>query len=203
MELLMNAGASESFLKDAAVYAGRMRDFTRVDWIVYVLWIGLMVGLFVAVTGFLLIGSSAGVQYPAYVWNIPIGTGIFVLAIAFDTIGHRTIYKEILQKGEALVHHITIFAGVTSVLALCLAYENPVFWRFPALVLIALSILYSVVDEALHWHRYITLQSDRIEMWSHVFILTGHLLMILAWWHWFDSGYPGVAETVAAMMGSR
>lgn len=191
----------QSFWKDTAVYAGRVSQFSKEDWVVYVLWIGLMVGLFAGVMSFLLIGTLAGVQYPAYVWNIPLGTGIFVGAIAFDTIGHRTIYKEVLKDGEALVHHITILAGVTSVLALCLAYQNPGFMRFPALVLIALSIFYSAVDEAMHWHRYLTLKSDRIEMWSHFFILAGHLLMILAWWHWFDSGYPGVAETVAAIRG--
>ena len=98
-----------------------------------------------------------------------------------------------------MIHHITIFAGITSVLALCAAYENPSFFRFPAFVLIALSIIYSLFDEAMHWRRYLILQSDRVEMWSHVFILVGHMIMIAAWWHWYDQGYPGVAETLALM----
>ncbi len=190
-----------SFLQDTWIYAARVRLFTNRDWLVYVLWVGLMYGLFGAVTGFLLIGYNASVVYPAFVWNIPIGTFIFSSAIAFDTIGHRTVYKEYLQKGEALVHHITIFAGITSTLLLCLAYTYPSFLRIPAFTLIALSILYSIVDEALHWHRYMTQNSDRVEMWSHFFILVGHMIMIFAWWKWYDEGYAGVAQTLEAMKG--
>ena len=43
-----------------------------------------------------------------------------------------------------------------------------------ASVLIALSILYSVIDEALHWRRYLRQDSDPVEMWSHVGIFIGH-----------------------------
>ena len=103
-----------------------------------------------------------------------------------------------LAKAEALVHHITIFAGITSVLLLCLAYTWPSFLRIPALVFVALSIFYSVIDEGLHWHRYMTRHSDRVEMWSHFFIFVGHLIMIIAWWVWFDQGYPGVESSLAA-----
>lgn len=187
----------QNFLRDTVIYASRVRSFSFADWIVYVLWVGLMYGLFGAVAGFLWLGWSAGVVYPAYVWNVPIGVFIFSTAISFDTIGHRTVYKEYLKKGEALVHHITIFAGITSTLLLCLAYHFPIFLKIPALVMVALSIFYSIVDEALHWHRYLSKNSDRVEMWSHFFIFVGHLIMVISWWQWFAEGYPGVAETVA------
>lgn len=186
-----------SFLHDTIQYALQVRQFKKDDWLAYVAWVGLMLGLLFSVSGFFLFGWANGVQYPDYVWSIPIGTAIFVGAISFDTIGHRTAYKEELKKGEALVHHITIAAGISSVIALCLAYRYPEALRFPALVLVILSVFYSVIDEALHWHRYLRMQSDRVEMWSHFFIFLGHLLMILAWWHWFEQGYPGVAETLA------
>lgn len=187
-----------SFLRETWIYASRVKQFSNVDWVVYVAWVGLMYGLFFAVTGFLYLGYSKGVEYPSYVWNIPVGVFIFSTAIAFDTIGHRTVYKEFLQKAEALVHHITIFAGITSILVLCLAYHFPVFLRIPGMVLIGLSIFYSVVDEALHWHRYMTQNSDRVEMWSHFFIFLGHIIMVLAWWQWYSEGYIGVRETVVA-----
>ncbi len=189
---------TNSFWTDTLIYAGRVSQFTKKDWFVYCIWVGMMYCLFAVVTSFLAIGVHAGVQYPSYVWNIPMGIFIFSTAIAFDTIGHRTIYKAYLAKAEALVHHITIFAGITSTLLLCLGYTFPQFLRIPALVMVALSILYSVIDEAMHWHRYMTQNSDRVEMWSHFFIFVGHLIMTLAWWNWFDQGYPGVAETVAA-----
>ncbi len=187
-----------NFITEIGIYARRVNQFSKVDWWVYFAWVGLMMGLFFAVSSFLFVGWNSGVTYPVYVWNIPIGTLIFSLAISFDTIGHRTVYKEYLQKVEALVHHITIFAGITSVVFLCLAYHWPTFMRIPSIVFIALSIFYSVVDEALHWHRYFTANSDRVEMTSHFFIFVGHLIMILAWWQWYAEGYAGVPETLKA-----
>lgn len=184
-------------MNEVIIYASRIKEFKLLDWITYVVWVGMMYGLFAVVSLFIGVGHYNGVQFPAYVYNIPVGIFIFATAIAFDTIGHRTIYKEFLMKAEALVHHITIFAGITSVLVLCMAYHYPVFLRIPALVLIALSIIYSLVDEALHWYRYLSKSSDRVEMWSHFFILLGHMIMILSWWQWYSEGYAGVNETLA------
>jgi hypothetical protein len=188
---------SPSFWQDVVTYASRVNQFSLQDWIVYIVWVGMMYGLGVAVLIFTLSGVHGGVSYPTYVWNIPLGVFIFSTAIAFDTIGHRTVYKEYLQeKGEALVHHITIFAGIGSVVLMCLGYTYPQFLRIPSLVFIAFSIVYSLIDEALHWHRYMNKKSDRVEMWSHYFIFIGHTIMILSWWQWFAEGYPGVKETL-------
>ncbi len=188
-----------SFVGDFFSYVGRMKYFDRQDWQVYFAWIGMMLGLLFVVTFFTLSGYFHGVKYPAYVWNVPIGTFIFIVAIGIDTVGHRTAYKTALQSGESLVHHITICAGITSVMLLCLAYHSPVFFRIPAYVMVALSIFYSMIDEAMHWFRYQAGNSDRIEMWSHFFIFVGHTIMVLSWCHWFAEGYPGVAETIAAL----
>lgn len=194
------AAAPNSFWKDTLVYASRVGHFDKTDWLVYIGWVGMMLGLFGSVTAFLVGGHLNGIEYPAYVWNIPLGIFIFAVAISFDTIGHRTVYKEFLnEKGEALVHHITIFAGVTSIFLLTLAYHYPDFLRIPSLILILLSVFYSIVDEALHWYRYMSKHSDRVEMWSHFFIFLGHNIMVLAWWTWFDNGYPGVKETAVAL----
>ena len=57
------------------------------------------------------------------------------------------------------------------------------------------------VDEAMHWRRYFNGYSDRVEMWSHFFIFTGHFIMMMAWLYWFDQGYPGVAETLRILKG--
>lgn len=192
---------SVSFLKETIIYASRMKEFSLIDWISYVAWVGLMTGLLFATGGFVALGYYHGVSFPSYVWNVPFGTFVFVGAIAFDTIGHRTIYKAELSKGEALVHHITIFAGITSCLLLCLAYTFPVGLKIPALVMILLSIFYSTIDEALHWRRYLNGFSDRVEMWSHFFIFTGHLVMILSWWQWYLEGYQGVPETLLLLEG--
>ncbi len=178
-------------------YVGRIREFQRVDWLVYIGWVGMMFGLVFSTGGFLLFGHSRGVTWPAEAWCVPIGAFIFAVAIAIDTIGHRTIYKEVLRGGEQLVHHITILCGVTSVLFLMLAYDHPGL-AIPAMVLTVLSFIYSLVDEGFHWKRYTSAHSDPVEMWSHVGILIGHGTMMLGWWRCYMLGYPGVAETLAA-----
>lgn len=188
--------AKVSFVHETVAYANQARGFATKDWLAYAAWVGLMLGLFCSITSFLAFGNAHGVDYPEYVWNVPIGAGVFVLAIAFDTIGHRTTYREELEKGEALVHQITIFAGVASVVSLCLAYSHPALMRIPALTFTVLSFVYSLIDEALHWRRYLSQKSDRVESWSHFFIFVGHLTMMLGWWVWFEAGYPGVAETL-------
>jgi hypothetical protein len=175
-----------------------MRQFDARDWLVYVAWIGLMLGLVVATAGFLWLGHRGGVTFPAEDWLVPIGAALFSLSIAIDTIGHRTIYKQALAGGEALVHHITIGCGIGSVVLLVLAYESRMA-VVPALVLTVLSFVYSLVDEVFHWRRYLADQADRVEMWSHVGILTGHLIMMVAWWSFYAQGYPGVVATLEAI----
>jgi hypothetical protein len=187
-----------SFLSEIAIYAGRIRQFDRQDWIVYFVWVGLMLGLVFSTGGFLLFGHAHGVSYPAEAWLVPVGAAIFTLSIAFDTIGHRTIYKEAIAKGgEGLVHHITIFHGIGSCILLCAAYTHRSAFWVPAMVLTVLSFVYSVIDEAFHWRRYIMGNTDRVEAWSHTGIFTGHLIMMVAWWSFFFQGYPGVSATVA------
>lgn len=177
------------------IYVGRIREFTRVDWLVYLGWVGMMLGLVASTGGFLLVGHAQGVAWPAEAWTVPIGAAIFTISIAIDTIGHRTIYKEVLKGGEQLVHHITILCGVGSVVLLCLAYERPGF-AVPAMVLTILSFVYSLVDEAFHWRRYTSDKADPVEMWSHVGIFIGHGTMMLGWWLFYYAGYPGVREVV-------
>jgi hypothetical protein len=184
-----------------AIYVGRMRTFQRRDWAVYVAWVGMMIGL-CAVTGvFVWVGHRAAAPLPPVATLVPLGAAIFTLAIAVDTIGHRTIYKEALRGGEALVHHVIIGLGVTSCILLCAAYRGGAVYAIPALVLTVLSFIYSLVDEVMHWRRYLNAQSDVVEMWSHVFILIGHGTMMAGWWLWYAGGYTGVAETLTALAG--
>jgi hypothetical protein len=188
-----------SFPSEFAVYVGRAREFRRDDWIVYAAWVGLMVGLCVATGGFIAFGHAHGVTYPDAVWLVPVGAVIFTVSIAVDTIGHLTIYKKAIGGAEKLVHGITIFAGISSCVLLCTAYQYRGISWIPAMVLTLISLLYSLVDEAFHWRRYIGERADRVEMWSHVGILLGHSTMMVAWWVWFFAGYPGVRETLVAL----
>lgn len=179
-------------------YVARISEFTRVDWIVYLGWVGMMLGLVVSTGGFLLLGAQHGVTWPVEAWLVPVGAAIFTIAIAIDTIGHRTIYKEALRGGEQLIHHITIVCGVGSVVLLVLAYDARVF-AIPAMVLTVLSFVYSLIDELFHWRRYVRTQADPVEMWSHVGIFIGHGIMMLGWWRCYQLGYPGVRETLSAL----
>lgn len=179
-------------------YVGRAREFEREDWIVYVAWVGMMIGLVGSTAGFLLFGRSKGVSFPTEAWLVPVGAAIFSFAIAVDTIGHRTIYKQEIGKAEGLVHAVTIFFGIGSCICLCAAYENRAAFTVPAAVMTIMSFVYSLVDEVFHWFRYATKKSDRVEMSSHALIFLGHGIMMGAWWVYFLAGYPGVRETLAS-----
>lgn len=198
MTMMTAAAASTSFAHDVAVYVSRIRQFSRHDWLVYGAWVGLMSGLTAVTTSFLVYGSLHGARFPDDAWLVPVGAAVFAFAIAVDTVGHLTIYKEEIRRAEALVHHVTIAAGVASCVFLCAAYSERATFAIPALVATVLSFVYSLVDEAFHWRRYVAASSDRVEMWSHVLILAGHATMMLAWWHWFLLGYPGVGDTLSA-----
>lgn len=185
-----------SFPTELSLYVGRIRQFEGRDWVAYVAWVGLMTGLVLVTGGFLAFGSVYGVRFPAEAWLVPLGAFVFTISIAVDTIGHRTVYREEIRGAEGLVHAITIFCGITSCVLLCAAYSHPAPFWIPALVLTVLSFVYSLVDEAFHWRRYVKRHSDRVEMWSHVGILIGHATMMVGWWSWFFQGYPGVADTL-------
>lgn len=187
-----------SFGSELGTYIGRIRTFDARDWLVYLAWVGLMLGLVAATGGFLLAGSLHAVRFPAVAWWVPAGALLFSLSIAVDTIGHRTIYKQEIGKAEGLVHGITIACGIGSCVLLCAAYSQSSAW-IPAAVLTVLSFVYSLVDEAFHWRRYVQQHSDRVEMWSHVGILIGHGTLMVAWWAWYLGGYAGVRETLAAI----
>jgi hypothetical protein len=96
---------------------------------------------------------------------------------------------------------VTIVFGVASCVLLCAAYQHRAAFWIPAAAATAISFIYSLVDEAFHWRRYVAEDSDRVEMASHALILFGHATMMIGWWRWFLLGYPGVAETVAALTG--
>jgi hypothetical protein len=187
-----------SLRREVITYVGRIREFTRVDWLVYIAWIGMMLGLVVSTGGFVLVGHLHGVPWPPEAYWVPIGAAVFTVSIAIDTIGHRTIYKEVLKGGEQLVHHITILCGVGSCVLLVLALYHPGV-AVPAMVLTILSFVYSLVDEAFHWKRYTSARADRVEMWSHVGIFIGHGTMMYAWWVCYYGGYRGVRETLAVL----
>ena len=90
-----------------------------------------MLGLCLSTGGFVWAGHRASAPLPAEASLLPLGAAIFTLAIAVDTIGHRTIYKEALRGGEALVHHIIIGAGLASCVLLCAAYAGGATLRRP------------------------------------------------------------------------
>jgi hypothetical protein len=179
-----------------AIYVGRIRLFDRRDWLVYSAWVGMMLGLCAVTGGFVAFGRHLSAPLPAEATLVPVGAAIFTLAIAVDTIGHRTIYRQALRGGEALVHHVIILLGIGSCVLLCAAYSGGRRYAVPALVLTVLSFIYSLVDEVMHWRRYLSAKSDVVEMWSHVFILIGHGTMMTGWWLWYAGGYSGVAETL-------
>ena len=66
-----------SGLSAIATYVGRIREFRRVDWIVYTAWVGLMVGL--VVTG--------GVIAVAFAATIPLVITVLAKRDVVETVG--------------------------------------------------------------------------------------------------------------------
>ncbi len=184
---------------EITTYVGNIRRFSASDWRRYLAWIGTIASLLFGTTFFTVWGATHGVVFPGYVWFIPIGTALFCGALAVDDIGHRTVYKKDLGKGEGYIHQMIVATAVPSVMALCLCYEHPETFKIPALGLIFLSFFYSAMDETMHWRRYFEKGVDRVEMWAHFVAIVGHVLMIGCWWQWYSAGYPGVAETVRTL----
>lgn len=188
-------------VREVVSYVANIRRFDGNDWRSYLRWIGTIVSLLLGTTSFLAFGAAHGVRWPGYVLWIPIGTAMFCAALAVDEVGHRTLYRGELQRGEGYVHQMIIATAITSVMALCLGYFFPETLRMPAAGLIFLSLFYSALDEALHWVRYLRDGVDRVEMWSHFVAIVGHVVMIACWWQWYASGYPGVDETLGHLFG--
>lgn len=180
-------------------YLKAMKEFTARDWIIYITWVGVMFGLFVATLSFLILSSFNNADFPVYVWLIPIGILTFTFAIFFDTIAHMVIYKQWLSDAEWTVHRFATSSGVLTVFALIAGFDFPVFMQIPIYVFAALSILYSLIDEMMHWIRYAQGGSGWLEVTMHFLILVGHTTMVVAWILWYEQGYPGVAETIAAL----
>lgn len=195
----MNTATTLSVGGEIFSYVGNIRRFSSSDWRRYLAWIGTIASLLAGTTFFTVWGATHGVTFPGYVWFIPIGTALFCGALAVDDIGHRTLYKKDLGKGEGYVHQMIVATAVPSVMALCLCYEHPETFRMPALGLILLSFFYSAIDETMHWRRYLDQGIDRVEMWAHFVAIFGHVLMIGCWWQWYAAGYPGVAETLRTL----
>ena len=158
---LVTAAPRQTPWRALAVYVGRMREFKRGDWVVYGAWVGMMLGLCAVTAGFVAVGHRAGAPLPPAAGLVPLGAAIFTLAIAVDTIGHRTIYKEALRGGEALVHHVIIGARDRQLRAALRRVPRRVgATRFRPWSSRSLSFLYSLVDEVMHWRRYLNAQSD-------------------------------------------
>ncbi len=80
-----------SFRSELSIYLGRVGEFSRRDWWLYLTWVGLILGLVGATGGFLLVGHLHGVSFPAEAWLVPAGAAVFAVAISVDTVGHLTI----------------------------------------------------------------------------------------------------------------
>lgn len=191
----MTSAAAATF----RAYFGRIREFQRAEWISYCSWVGGVALQAIASALFLIIGRRAGARFPAEAYLVPVGAGLFTVGVGVDIIGHLTIYKEALRGGEGLLHRVISLLTALSCALLIVAYPQRRVFAAAALIATAMVFIYSLLDEMMHWRRYMCGNSDVIEMSSHVVILTGHGMMMYGWWRWYDLGYVGVGETLRSL----
>ena len=159
--------------ESARSVVGRSDSYQRVDWIVYTAWVGSCWG-FASHRRVVWVGRRAAARCRPRLPGFRSAAAIFTLAIALDTIDHRTIYKEAMRGGEALVHPPHHRGGNLSTVMRWRRVLRGATYAIPALVLTTLSFIYSLVDGGHALARYLTHKSDVVEMWSHVFIMMGH-----------------------------
>jgi len=178
-------------------YLKATKRFTQRDWVIYIFWIGIMYGLGFTLLGFLLVGLGNGAIYPSYVWLIPGGIITFSIAITFDNIAHTVIYKPWISDAEYMVHNFSTATGVLTVFSLLAGFQFTELMRIPIYVFAGLSIIYSLIDETMHWIRYAQGGSGWVEVTCHFLILVGHTTMVLAWIFWFETGYHGFQQALS------
>jgi hypothetical protein len=127
----------------------------RDDWIVYLAWVGLMLGLCLTTGGFVWVGHRTHAPLPAEAYLVPLGAS----SSRWRSRSTPSDTAPSTRKpcGAARRWSITSssWLGIASCVLLCAAYSGGATYAVPALVLTVLSFLYSLVDEVMHWRRYL------------------------------------------------
>ena len=169
------------------------RGWHKTDYIDFFISVGSVFMAFLTTLFFSIAAVIKHIPIPQEVYSIPVGFGIFFFAYIWDSMAHRSVYKEKIDSMELKVHTFMVYyAGFCLFASFILAY-----W-FPGLMLsfiigfMFLKTMYSVYDEiGYHWPRFKAGRSDMIEMTAHWAQFLGNIVydvgfMYLIYWNKYE-----------------
>lgn len=169
------------------------RGWPKSDYIDFFVSIGSVFGAFLLSLIFLIALKLKNIAIPQEVYSIPIGFGLFFFAYIWDSIAHRSIYKNKIDRKELIVHNFMIFySGFPLFASFILAYWLPGLMLPFIIGFLFLKTMYSLYDEyACHWVRFNEGRSDMVEMSAHWLQFLGNILydigfLYLIYWNKYE-----------------
>jgi len=146
-----------------------LRGWAGSDWVDFGASIGSVWGAFLTTLFFTIWAVVRHVPIPPEVYSIPIGFGLFAIAWIFDSIAHRSVYKNQIDRDELVIHNFMVYgSGFPLFISFILAYWWPGFMLPFILAFLFLKTMYSLHDEfGFHWPRFRSGRSDFVEMTAH------------------------------------
>lgn len=149
----------------------------------YGIGLGSMLFMAIATTIFgFVYKKTLPAEFPA----IPLGFWIFFGGWVWDSMAHKSIYRNKIDKDELVVHNFMVWgSGAPLLICMILAYWNKWLMLPFIITFLFLKTMYSLIDEcSMHWVRFKEGRSDLIEMHAHYFQFLGEILHDTAWLLW-------------------
>lgn len=146
-----------------------LKGWPLADYIDFAISVGSVLGAFLLTLAFTVAALIKHIPIPEEVYSIPIGFGLFFFAWIFDSIAHRSVYANVIDAQEKLVHNIMVYAsGFPLFISFVLAYWLP-HLMFPFIIgFLFTKTMFSIIDECyFHWPRLRMGRSDKIEIYAH------------------------------------
>lgn len=170
-----------------------LRGWPLKDYIDFFVSLGSVCFAFLLTLGFTIVAAVKHIPIPQEVLSIPIGFGLFFFAYIWDSIAHRSIFKNQIDREELVVHHFMVFySGFPLFISFILAYWLPGLMLPFIIGFMAMKLLYSLHDEFYHhWGRFRAGRSDMIEMTAHYFQFLSNFLydigfLYLIYWNHYE-----------------
>lgn len=146
-----------------------LRGWPLADYVDFAVSIGSVFGAFFTTLFFTIWASIRHIPIPQEAYAIPIGFGLFAFAWIFDSIAHRSVYANVIDAQEKLVHNIMVYcSGFPLFISFVLAYWVPGLMLPFIIGFLFTKTMFSIIDEAaFHWPRLRAGRSDIIEMYAH------------------------------------
>lgn len=170
-----------------------LRGWPLSDYVDFFISVGSVFGAFLLTLTFTIAATIKHIPIPQEVYAVPIGFGIFFFAWIFDSIAHRSVYKNKIDNFELKIHNMMVYAsGFPLFISFVLAYWLPGLMLPFIIGFLFNKTLFSIIDEAMaHWPRFRTGRSDMIEMYAHAGQFFGNVLfdvgfLYLIYWNHYE-----------------